>query len=148
LMQLNGGSLGLANYSLAVGSMSGVAPINLAGNAFSVGSDNTNQTYSGAISGSGSLAKTGSGMLSLAGSNTYSGPTTVNQGKLLVNGSLVGPVTVNSGGTLAGIGSLTSVTVNEDGHLAPGDSLGKLTLGGTLTLLSGEDGLRTRHAAG
>ena len=35
----------------------------------------------------------------------------INQGTLLVNGSLVSPVTVNSGGTLGGTGSLTSGTV-------------------------------------
>jgi autotransporter-associated beta strand protein len=89
------------------------------------------------LAGPGGLAVAGGGVLALPGSNTYTGPTTINQGALVVNGSLVSPVTVNSGGTLAGMGSLLSVTVNSGGHLAPGDALGQLTLSGNLALLGG-----------
>jgi len=50
-----------------------------------------NQTYAGAISGSGALGKSGSGTLILAGSNTYSGPTTVSTGTLQIgNGGTSG----------------------------------------------------------
>ena len=64
------------------------------------------QTYSGTITGSGSLTKTGTGVLILAGTNIYSGGTTVNVGILVVangsNGSATGSGTVIlSGGTLA-----------------------------------------------
>jgi fibronectin-binding autotransporter adhesin len=89
------------------------------------------------LTGPGSLSKIGSGTLVLAGSNTYAGPTTIKQGTLVVNGSLISQVTVNSGGTLGGTGSLASVTVNAGGHLAPGNSPGTLTLTGSLSLLSG-----------
>ena len=64
----------------------------------------------------------GPGTQVLAGSNTYTGPTTINQGKLLVNGSLASAVTVASGGTLGGTGSLSSVTVSAGGQLSPGDA--------------------------
>ncbi len=84
----------------------------------------------------GGLTKLGSGVLTLTGTNTYTGATTINQGELLVNGWLVSPVTVNSGGILAGTGSLTSVIVNAGGHLAPGDAPGLLNLSGSLTLMS------------
>ena len=95
------------------------------------------QTYAGVISGSGALTKVGSGVLALSGSNTCSGPTTINQGKLVVDGSLASPVTVNSSGTLGGTGYLGSVTVSASGTLAPGDPLGVLNVGGNLILESG-----------
>jgi autotransporter-associated beta strand protein len=79
----------------------------------------------------------GGGTFTMLDTNTYSGPTTINLGELVVNGSLAGPATVNSGGALAGTGSLTSVMIGSGGHLAPGNSPGTLTLSGSLTLTSG-----------
>jgi autotransporter-associated beta strand protein len=105
--------------------------------ALSVGNNNSNTTFSGMLQGAGSLSKLGSGILALAGSNTYSGPTTINQGELVVNGSIASPVTVNAGGILGGAGHVTSVTVSGSGQLAPGDAIGDLTLTGSLSLLSG-----------
>ena len=123
---------------LNVGSMSGNAPIDLGSQTLTTGSDNTSTTYSGSISDAGTLVKTGSGTLVLSGSNTSTGPTTINQGKLVLDGQLSNSaVTVNSGGLLSGMGSLTSVTVNAGGTLAPGDSQGTLALSGSLTLASG-----------
>jgi autotransporter-associated beta strand protein len=70
------------------------------------------------------LQKIGSGTLALTASNTYAGPTTINQGNLAVNGALGGLVIVNSGGILSGTGSLSNVAVNMGGQLAPGNSPG------------------------
>jgi autotransporter-associated beta strand protein len=83
------------------------------------------------------LSKVGGNPLILAGSNTYTGPTTVNQGGLFVNGSIVSPVTVNGGGILGGTGNVTSVTVNLGGILSPGDAPGILQLSGSLVLAAG-----------
>ena len=106
--------------------------------ALSVGNNNASTTFSGMLQGGGSLNKIGSGACALYGSNTYTGPTTINQGKLAVDGWLTNSaVTVNSGGTLSGTGSLTSVTVNSGGQLAPGDPQGSLDLSGSLTLEPG-----------
>ena len=50
---------------------------------------NGNQTYAGAIGGSGECTKSGPGMLTFSGVNTYTGPTVINGGtlKLAPNGS-------------------------------------------------------------
>ena len=55
--------------------------------ALSVGGNNSTTTFSGMISGSGSLTKTGSGDLILSGSNDYTGGTTVNDGTLYITDS-------------------------------------------------------------
>ena len=95
-------------------------------------------TFGGAISGTGGLTQVGSGTLILSGTNTYSGNTNVNAGRVLVDGSLgAGSVNVASGATLGGTGTIGgAVTVQNGGILAPGDSPGTLTTG-TLTLNSG-----------
>jgi fibronectin-binding autotransporter adhesin len=118
------GTLGLANSSaLAL--------------VLSVGNNNSSTTFSGILQGGGSLNKTGNGVLALSGSSTYSGPTTIKQGDLVVNGSLASPVTVSSGGILGGTGRLTSVTVSASGQIAPGAPLGVLSVTGSLILVPG-----------
>ena len=97
------------------------------GNA--LGSTNTvsvNMALNGTISGSGALIKTNSNTLTLGGANTYAGGTTVNQGALVVNGS-VGAVTVNTGGSLGGSGTVGAVTLTSGSFLNPGNSPGLLT---------------------
>ena len=98
-------------------------------------------TFSGVIGGGGggaiSLVKTGAGTQVLAGTNTYTGATTVNAGKLLINGGISGggTVTVANGATLGGTGSISGpVIVN--GILSPGASIESLSTG-ALTLNGG-----------
>jgi fibronectin-binding autotransporter adhesin len=79
----------------------------------------------------------GAGKLILGGANTFTGPTTVNAGTLLVNGSTVAAsaVTVASGATLGGNGTIGgSVSVAANATLSPGASVGTLTIQGNLTL--------------
>lgn len=69
------------------------------------------QTGSGANADVLALIKTGTGVVTLRGNNTFHGGVTVNEGTLLVmntSGSATGTgaVTVNGGGTLGGIGSI------------------------------------------
>ena len=73
-------------------------------------------TFSQAVSGSGGLVQLGTGAVTLTGSNSYSGGTTVNGGVLQFYGNRAvpgsGTVTVNSGGAvaLAPAGSYSTVT--------------------------------------
>ena len=67
----------------------------------------TNLAVNGSISGSGSLAKDGSGTLALDAPNTYTGGTTVNGGMLDLNygtgsaaGTIRGVLNINSGATV------------------------------------------------
>ena len=62
-------------------------------------------TLSGHITGVGALTKTVPDELILSGASTYDGPTSVNQGTLSVNGSVVSDVTVANGGTLGRYGA-------------------------------------------
>lgn len=119
------------------GSLTLISTASSGGVALSVENNNASTTYSGSLTGPGSLIKIGSGTTVFTGNNSYSGTTTINQGELMVNGSLVSPVTVNSGGILAGTGSLTSVTVNPGGQFLPGDAPGILQISGSLSLVGG-----------
>lgn len=84
--------------------------------------------------------KTGAGTLALNNANIYLGPTMVDQGTIVLNGTLAGSTTVNNGGKLAGTGSARTVNVNTGGILSPGNGIGTLATqtvafsGGTLQL--------------
>ena len=95
------------------------------------GTADNDMEISGEISGSGQLNKTGAGTLLLTGTNPYTGTTNVNQGEIVLNGSLDGPVTVNAGGSLSGTGSMGELENN--GTVNLGLSIGNLIVNGDYT---------------
>jgi len=93
---------------------------NIANNAAVTFNQNADGTYTGVMSGSGSLVKDGTGTVTLSGANTYNGGTLVSAGRLVgTTTSLQGAITNNAavtfdqntdgtyGGVMSGSGSLT-----------------------------------------
>jgi outer membrane autotransporter protein len=99
-----------------------------------------NDTFSGAISGSGGLTLAG-GHEILSGTSSYTGATTITGGELQVDGSLAGSaVTVAGGGTLSGSGKVASVAANAGSTLAPaGQQPGTLTVNGNFNQAAGSN---------
>jgi autotransporter-associated beta strand protein len=124
--------------------------LTLTNTAMSVGT-NSALALSGALTGTGGLAKIGIGQLTLSGTNenTYSGPTTVAPGLLLLNkpagtNAIAGPLVLSGTAKLLlndQIADSTSITLNSGGTLdlnSKSDTVGPLTLnGGLITTLSG-----------
>lgn len=78
------------------------------------------------IDGHGGLTKTGRGMLTLTGENSYLGPTLIAQGTLVINGTVSSDVSVLNSGTLAGYGNVGSLIARRGSTVAPGNGIGTL----------------------
>lgn len=105
-MQLNASaSLDLATFDLTAGSISGDAPINLSGKTLTVGTDDTSSSYSGRITGSGHLIKTGSGTLSFTNSTLVGGMTITSNGGTLEIGDTNSYAGFSTDGTLVVVNS-------------------------------------------
>ncbi|MBT1158020.1 autotransporter-associated beta strand repeat-containing protein [Aminobacter anthyllidis] len=113
-----------------IGRLTGTGTVALGAGALTIGQGDVSSTFAGGTSGTGSLTKVGSGMLTLTGSNTHSGGTTVSGGQLQIgdggtSGSLDGNVALASG---------TTLSFNRTGALTFG---GVISGGGTVTMLGG-----------
>ena len=145
-----GALLDLNNFDQTIDSLSGGGPlggnVNLGGSAtLTLGINGTSSTFSGQMSGSGSLVKSGSGIFTLTGVNSFFGTTSVDGG-ILKGGapnifspnspvvlSNVSGVTLDLGGFNQVIGSLSGGgTIGGDVNLRSGI----LTLGGIGTSTS------------
>jgi autotransporter-associated beta strand protein len=125
---------GHTSPAVSIGSLEGTGNAFLGANNLSVGSNNLSTTFSGVAQDGGnsggvggSLTKIGTGTLTLSGTNTYTGATAVNAGKLLVDGSIAASSGVNvaAGATLGGHGNVSAISGG--GTIAPGNSPGILT---------------------
>ena len=137
------------------GTGTGILGVTLGGNSTFTVADNATLRFDSSIVISGaskSITKSGNGALILAGSDSYSGGTTVGAGRLIVantTGSATGSGAVTIGNntgvaTLAGSGTLSGlVTTTTTGaniaHVAPGVNTGTTNFGvaGTLNLGGG-----------
>ncbi|MBA3833186.1 MAG: autotransporter-associated beta strand repeat-containing protein [Chthoniobacterales bacterium] len=133
------GNLDLSGHDLpgmTIGSLEGDGDALLGDNNLAVGSNNLKTTFSGAIQDGGylggtggALTKIGIGNLTLSGSNTYTGGTTISTGTLFIanrrgSGTGNGPVQINAG-KLGGTGKIAGDVRVGDGsppeaYLTPG----------------------------
>ncbi len=132
-------TLNLNGFNNTIGSLSGTGTVLNNGETaatLTVGNDNTSTTFGGVLKNGTSvlaLTKIGTGTLTLTGANTYTGTTTVNNGALIVDGSIASVQTlVNSGGLLGGHGTIGGSLVNS-GVVGQGNSPGTLVVGGNYT---------------
>ena len=77
----SGATLDLNNFNQQANNLSGAGNVTLGSAALTV-NNSIDSTFSGLISGSGSLSKTGAGTLTLRDANTYGGGTTIGAGVL------------------------------------------------------------------
>ena len=124
---------------LVVGSLAGEGNVALTTGNLITGLDNSSTTFTGVISGIGSVTKFGTGTQTLAGTNTYTGTTKVNGGTLRIDGDssgVLGALIVGAGARLGGNGSYGGSITLKDGaalncELPLADST--LTCGGQLS---------------
>lgn len=136
---VTGGALDLNDFDQSIASLAGSGAVLLGSATLTVGGNDADTVFSGAIDGTGGLIKTGDGTMRVTGGNTFGGTTSVTGGTLLVDGALAGGATVAAGARLGGAGTITGVVGLADGaRLAPGDIGAAGTLAtGALTLSSG-----------
>ena len=141
-LTLNGGTL--ANNSAAFTIDNAVA-ISASGGTFNISGGATTVGLSGVISGSGTLAKTGTSILQLDGSNTFTGAMNIGAGTVVANhanafGTTAGSTTVAAGATLRVAGGLTiaeNFSVAGLGTTVSGTEYGALHLVSGSSTLSG-----------
>lgn len=125
------------SVSNSVGSIAGAGVINIGtGYTFTAGADNTSTTFSGCISGAGNFTKSGSGILTLSGTNNATGSTNVTSGTLEVTGYLSDSTAVN-------VSSGASYNVSSSDTVGSIAGAGTINLANTRLLVSGGDGTST-----
>ena len=119
-----------------IGSLAGSLDVALGSSTLTAGGNGQSTTYSGVLTGSGSLTKVGGGRLALTGANTFSGATNVNAGELALNGSIANSLSVASLASLSGTGTVGGNATIAGTH-SPGNSPGAQTFNGNLTYEAG-----------
>ena len=122
----SGNSIGTIEYTGATATSNKPFILATGGSgAFQVDTSTANLTLSGVLSGAGNLIKTGPGLLTLNGSNTFTGSTSVTGGTLQITGS----------SAFAGGGSVNVASGAGFSYNAPTPA--QLTIGGNFTFNGG-----------
>ena len=130
--------LELRDFNDTIGALFGssVGTVGLGGATLTVGAGDFSGVIRDGTVGSGvggQLVKNTSGVLTLSGANTYTGNTSVNNGQLVLNGSVESPnIFVNFSGTLSGTGTAMH-NVRNAGVFSPGNSPGTFRIRGNYT---------------
>ena len=99
------------NFNETIGSLSGGGAsggnVTITGTSttLTIGNDNTNETYSGAILGTGNLTKIGTGTQTLGTASTYTGTTTI-------TGGILSAATLQNGGVASALGASSNAAAN------------------------------------
>ncbi len=122
----------LLNANETIGALTGGGTtggnVNLQSFTLTTGGANTDAVYGGAISGTGSLIKTGSGLFTLSRANTYTGSTSIRNGQIILG--------IDNALTTSTVLTLGDGTTNSSGVLKLNDknqTLAGLTTAGTGT---------------
>ena len=114
---------------------------NPSGNIINVGAGSGTSTISGVIGTNvtGVTQDSATSELVIAGTSTFTGVTTVAEGKLVVSGDISSSAltSVQSGGVLAGSGVVGNAIILAGGTGSPGNSPGTMTIDGNFTWLGG-----------
>lgn len=132
---------GTATYQL--GGLQGSRDLSFGSNSVSVGHNGLPTMYSGRLLGTGGLVKAGGGVLTLTGSNGFTGLTQITEGVLSISStaalpgwSTPGRYVVSDGATLAvsnAISDASIATIVQTGNLRAGAAIGFDTSSGTRT---------------
>jgi fibronectin-binding autotransporter adhesin len=116
--------------SATLRSLNGARDIALGGIVLNVGNfSGTDSVYAGSLSGSGILTKYGSSSLTLTGASINTGETSLREGRIILNGSMVAPMKILQDATLSGTGTVSGL-VTLQGKIEPGNGVGTMTIGG------------------
>ncbi len=144
----SGATFDVNGQTETVGSLAGAGIVSLGTGSLTAGGDNTSTTFSGDLNGTGTLAKTGTGTLTINSDLTFGGNLNLTGGALQVNvdNAFAGTVTIGAGTTLRlSDAHLTMGTLNITGNStidfagsASSLSVANLTIsaGVTLTILN------------
>lgn len=125
--------LDLKSHNQTIASLSGGGGVNLGSATLTMsGADGMDHVFSGDIQGTGDIVKESKTTWTIEGRNASTGTTTINAGRLIVNGLIAGSALIQNGGILQGSGKIGGNLVN-NGTVQPGNSPGKLTIQGNYT---------------